>query len=238
LRVLFLTTVALAGMIFADVEAFSSDSVAFEPALPQPGSTQKPPPQEQVQDLLGTIIARPLFAPSRHPPDTPSSNRAAEDELKDVRLTGILVEPHLRLAIFAVSGAKPLALSEGEALNGWRLESILPQEVLLSGPGGARTLELKADSKLVRQARVPAARPKPPQAAPPGPAGTGATGQPVAARAGTSGQPVPARTGATGQPVAARAGATGQPVPANSQSPPAPPSPSAPQRPRRKTHDE
>jgi hypothetical protein len=236
---MFIITVALAGMILVDVEASGSDSVAFEPALPQPEITQKPaPPQEQVPDLLETILARPLFTQSRHPPDTTSSKGPADTGLADVRLTGILVEPHLRLAIFAVSGAKPLTLSEGEALNGWRLDSISPQEVLLSGPGGARTLELKADSKLVRQARVPAARPKPPQAAPPGPAGTGAAGQPVAARAGTSGQPVPARTGATGQPVAARAGATGQPVPANSQSPPAPPSPSAPQRPRRKAHDE
>jgi general secretion pathway protein N len=89
-----------------------------------------------------------------------------------MRLTGIVTEPDHHLAIFAVNGAKPLRVTEGEAVSGWRIESITPREVSLSGPGGTKTLEPKLDPNLVQQAPPappanPAARqpaqPQPPQ---------------------------------------------------------------------------
>jgi hypothetical protein len=67
-----------------------------------------------------------------------------------MRLTGIVTEPD-HVAIFAMNGAKPLRVSEGEAASGWRIESIAPQEVSLSGPGGTKTLEPKPDPNLVQQ---------------------------------------------------------------------------------------
>src|SRR5262249_40420856 len=64
---------------------------------------------------------------------------------------------------------KPRTLSVGEALNDWKLDSISPEEVSLSGPGGTRTLQPKVDTTLVRQARVPT---PPAQSPPAAPAGT------------------------------------------------------------------
>jgi hypothetical protein len=81
---------------------------------------------------------------------TPSSANDADSPLRDVRLTGIVIAPDLRIAIFAVTGASPLVLSEGEALKDWRLDSISPGRVVLSGPAGNIVLKPKLDADLVR----------------------------------------------------------------------------------------
>jgi hypothetical protein len=66
--------------------------------------------------------------------ETPSSANAADSPLRDVRLTGVVIGPDLRMAIFAVTGTNSRVLSEGETLKGWRLERISPKAVMLSGP--------------------------------------------------------------------------------------------------------
>src|SRR5690348_16319017 len=68
--------------------------------------------------------------------ETPSSANDADSSLRDVRLTGVVIGPDLRMAIFAVTGTNSCVLSEGETLKGWRLESISPKAVMLSGPAG------------------------------------------------------------------------------------------------------
>jgi len=57
-------------------------------------------------------------------------------------------------------------VTEGEAVSGWRVESITPHEVSLSGPGGTKTLEPKLDANLVQQPppQPPAANPGAPGA--------------------------------------------------------------------------
>src|SRR5207248_70950 len=88
---------------------------------------QNPRPEEQV----ATILARPLFSSTRRPPqDAPSG--AVSDDLADARLTAIVTTPRHRMAIFAVSGDKPLKVAEGDAVSGWRVENITPREVSLS----------------------------------------------------------------------------------------------------------
>ncbi|MGH7100206.1 MAG: hypothetical protein ACREE4_21525, partial [Stellaceae bacterium] len=72
--------------------------------------------------------------------------------IADMRLTGIVTAPRERFAIFAVTGAKPLTVKEGEEVSGWRIEAITPDAVSVSGPGGAETLQPKADKSLVRTA--------------------------------------------------------------------------------------
>jgi hypothetical protein len=73
----------------------------------------------------------------------------------DVRLSGIVIEPDRRIAIFAVNGAKSVALLEGETLNDWRVDSISAQQVSLSGPSGTMALKPKSDATLVRPAAPP-----------------------------------------------------------------------------------
>jgi hypothetical protein len=65
----------------------------------------------------------------------------------------------LREAIFAVTGADPLVLSEGDTLRGWRLDSIAPEKVVLSGPDGSMALAPKPDANLVRSPPPAAAGP-------------------------------------------------------------------------------
>ena len=104
---------------------------------------QNPRPEE----LVATALARPLFSSTRRPPqDAPSG--AADSDLSDARLTGIVTTPGRRIAIFAVNGDKPLKVAEGDAVSGWRIESITPREVSLSGPTGGKTLQPKLDPTL------------------------------------------------------------------------------------------
>ena len=105
-------------------------------------------PHENVRELLATVLARPLFNPSRRPSDKADTGTGAAG-LGDSRLTGIVTEPKRRIAIFVVTGGKPLIVGEGENVNGWRIDSITPQEVSLSGPDGTKTLTPKSDPSLV-----------------------------------------------------------------------------------------
>ena len=135
------------------------------------------PPSTRLDDLLAQALSRPLFSSTRRPPQTAGNDSVVSSDLADTRLTGIVTEPGHHVAIFAVNGAKPLRLTEGEAVSGWRIESITPREVSLSGPGGTKTLEPKLDPSLAQPPPGPtpvvnpAARlPAPPTAAQPGPA--------------------------------------------------------------------
>lgn len=197
---LFTVCVALAGVVFFELKSSGGDVEPAPPIPPRAAAALAPPRGQQasLENLVATILAQPLFSPTRRPPDTGSS-QSSDTGLGDVRLTGIVVEPDRRLAIFALSGqTKPLTLSEGEALNGWRLDNIVPEQVSLTGPGGTTTLEPKPDAKLVRQVRLPAAPAQPqaatpagPAAAPPGPARIGAPRQLGAAKTQTPALPFP-----------------------------------------------
>jgi hypothetical protein len=94
--------------------------------------------------------AEPPVNPTQHPPKTASSANDSASALRDVRLTGVVIGPDLRIAIFAMSGTNARVLSQGEVLKGWRLDSISPKGVVLSGPAGNIMLEPQADAKLVR----------------------------------------------------------------------------------------
>jgi hypothetical protein len=108
---------------------------------------------------IAAILARPLFSPGRRPPQSNLGNAADDSGLADSRLTGIVIEPGRRFAIFAPEGAKSLTVTEGEIVSGWRVESISPREVSLSGPDGTKTLQPKFDPNL-----APPPEPTPPPA--------------------------------------------------------------------------
>jgi hypothetical protein len=134
-----------AALILLGRSFISSDSALFE---------RSPPTTET--GAQAREIAEP--GPTQRPPEATSSDHAGDLRPSDVRLSGIVIEPDRRIAIFAVNGAKSVVLSEGEALKDWRIDSISRQEVLLSGPAGTMTLKPKADANLVRPA-PPAATP-------------------------------------------------------------------------------
>ena len=127
--------------------AGTEDAVVAQTARSEAASPITRPQNSRPEELVATALARPLFSSTRRPPqDAPSG--AAADDLTDARLTGIVTTPGHRIAIFAVSGDKPLKVAEGDAVSGWRIESITPREVSLSGPSGTKSLQPKLDPSL------------------------------------------------------------------------------------------
>ena len=192
---LFLLTggcVLFGAILFLELDAGGEDtSQAVEIARrhePAPAMRRQQIPK--LDDLVATILARPLFSSTRRPPQNASAGASADNDLADTRLTGIVTEPGRRLAIFAVNGEKPLKVAEGDAVSGWRIESISAREVSLSGPGGSKTLQPKMDPNLA----PPAGPPPPAVAGPPGARFPTAQG-PVPGR-----PPIPPAAIAAGQP--------------------------------------
>jgi len=168
------------GVIVVELSSDDGAASASAPVALRPDAGTPPrAPGPRVGDLLATILARPLFSPTRQPaahPDQPTGL-----DLGNVRLTGIVIEPGLHLAIFAVPDAKPIVRSEGEMMNEWRLDSITPEEVVLSGPAGTASLQPKIDASLVRRTVAPPRPPNQPQAAAPNPQPAAVAARPGAA---------------------------------------------------------
>jgi hypothetical protein len=185
-RVLLLVFVGagLAALNLAELRGGGDGIVAAPPPAriaATPGGPQAP--REAVSQLLATVLVRPLFSPTRRP----ATGDEPVAEAFGARLTGIIVAPERRVAIFAGSGGKPLIASEGDSIDGWDVETITPNEVSLKGPTGVRTLQPKMDSTLARAQSPPqsgAAPQHPPLAGPPaGPTVRPPTPKPPAAAA-------------------------------------------------------
>ena len=125
----------------------------------------------RLDELVATALARPLFSSTRRPPQTAPAGGTGDGDLADRRLTGIVTTPGHRLAIFAVTGDKPLTVAEGDEMSGWHVESITPREVSLTGPSGTKTLLPKLDPNLAappipniagRPPNLPPGTPRPP----------------------------------------------------------------------------
>jgi general secretion pathway protein N len=195
-------------IIIVELEAAGTEdaAVAKVAARPDTAPTMRLQQNPRIDELLAATLARPLFSSTRRPPQSASTDAATDSDLADTRLTGIVTEPGRRTAIFAVNGDKPLRVAEGEAVSGWRIESITPREVSLSGPSGTKTLQPKMDPNLAPPpgqpptgnagGRIPTppaagAGPRPPAAGagsrPPSPPAVAGVGQPN--RAGTPGEP-------------------------------------------------
>ena len=159
--------VVCAGLIPIEFGSVSSHRPLPGARLPSPEIKSAAPEIRKLTD--------PLFSPTQRRPETASSANDADSPLRDVRLTGVVIGPDVRIAIFAMTGTNSRVLSEGETLNGWRLESISPKAVMLSGPAGNIVLKPQPDANLVRPpppVAVQSGQPDPPMA--------GAAGQPMA----------------------------------------------------------
>jgi hypothetical protein len=114
--------------------------------LPSWSSTPVPPAPKRIAALNRTdtrlvardteawasaILARPLFSISRRPPKVAAGRNAAVDGMP--RLSGIMIAPGIRKAIFAPEGGgKPVVLGEGATLADTSIRTIEPGEVILA----------------------------------------------------------------------------------------------------------
>lgn len=182
---------AFGAIVFIEVGPAGTDAGVTGEVAGRPTATPAIRRQQnpRLDELLATVLARPLFSSTRRPPQTASTEAATDSDLAGTRLTGIVTEPGRRIAVFAVNGAKPLRLGEGEDVSGWRIESITPREVSLSGPSGSKTLQPKFDPSLAPPPeKPPPVNPRARFPAPPGAPAAAARPPSVAA----AGQPSPA----------------------------------------------
>jgi hypothetical protein len=105
------------------------------------------PEPDHTADWVSSILGRPLFSLGRRQVPTSSADAGGPAASQGLpRLTGVLVGPFGRNAIFAAEGRKPLVVSEGGKVDAWTVQSISVGGVRVSGPGGAITLQPSFES--------------------------------------------------------------------------------------------
>jgi hypothetical protein len=162
LLTLSMVSAVLAGLLILELR----DGPPHEPPVPTPPQqktslfvpSSRGPLRNQDDQYVATILARPLFSPNRRPPAAaPPGNHHASPELG--RLTGVVVSPAGKSAIFAgTGGPEPIVLGEGAHIGEYVVRSIGTGTVVVTGPGGQRLLHPAFD---------PNPPPRPAPAAPP-----------------------------------------------------------------------
>jgi hypothetical protein len=152
LSLLLAGCLAFGAVLFVELASGGGKDAALPEAAPRANvaPAASPQPNPRAGELLESALARPLFSSTRRPPQSATDDGTADTDLSDKRLTGIVTAPGHHIAIFAVKDAKPLILAEGETVSGWRIDTIGPIEVALSGPGGNKTLRPKPDPTLAQ----------------------------------------------------------------------------------------
>ncbi|MGH7044781.1 MAG: hypothetical protein ACREE2_00140 [Stellaceae bacterium] len=140
-----------AAIVVAELRPSPAQPTQASVTIPAPSPLPAPPPRGMdsgYDTLMATALARPLFSSTRRPPRGNSTDQADDTGLADTRLAGIVITPGHRIAIFAPTDAKAVTVTEGQTVGSWRVESITPLEVSLSGPDGTKTLQPKFDPNL------------------------------------------------------------------------------------------
>lgn len=149
LPMLLTLSAAIAGVVAWQISTLSDDAPLPRTPLPQtraePGAAPRPAePPGQAAAWAATLLARPPFSPDRRPPG-PGAAAPALPDAPLPRLTGILVTPEGRSAIFA-GQPQPTVVREGGILGRFSVQRIEPGQVILAGPDGPRILRPAFDA--------------------------------------------------------------------------------------------
>jgi len=155
-----LITLALAVLAATSIATFAASVSARQPgeaaASIAPVRTKpvvlREPPSPNVDALVAEILRQPLFSPSRQPPDNRPMGEAAIAEKEPLelpgRLEGTAVLPGIREALFEREGDKPLAVKEGQTIDGWTVASIRPDRVILHSDDGEQIVKPANDAHI------------------------------------------------------------------------------------------
>jgi hypothetical protein len=119
-------------------------------------------PEDHTDAWLADVLARPLFSRDRKP--TPPASKAGGSQTLAAlpRLTGVVLGPFGRTAIFAgTDGAKAVVVNEGKTVGPYTVQSIRPGGVTVDGPQGEQRVSLGADA--ATRSALAAEIPRPPQ---------------------------------------------------------------------------
>ncbi len=138
LTALWLTAAGLLAVLAWEISGSPQEDVV--PARsPATAVTAPPEPGEiSTREWVATVLARPLFSPDRRPAVATATAGAGLSGLP--RLTGIMVGPFGRSAIFAADSHKPIIVQEGARIAAYTVKTIDAAEVRVVGPDGMRVL--------------------------------------------------------------------------------------------------
>lgn len=122
----------------------------------QGGATVTAPP-DHTASWVSTALGRPLFTPSRRPPAIVRLAKGRQNGLP--RLSGIMITPTTRLAIFAPATGKPIVTNEGSRIGAFTVRAITADEVTVIGPHGVDVLHTVFSGKGDGSAAAPASAP-------------------------------------------------------------------------------
>jgi len=92
-------------------------------------------------DALGEIVARPLFNDTRRPITVENPVVAVTPTDLNVMLSGIVIGETKQIAhLKSLTDKQTLALSVGEKIGDWKIQSIFPDHVVLESGGRVETL--------------------------------------------------------------------------------------------------
>jgi hypothetical protein len=94
-------------------------------------------------DAMATeILKRPLFSEGRLPPQPKILKAAAPEPPKlQGRLAGVMLQPDLKQALFTRPGGKPMAVKEGDVIDGWTVGKIEIDSVTLTSAFGQQIVK-------------------------------------------------------------------------------------------------
>jgi hypothetical protein len=122
-------------------------------------------PMDHTDQWVASALARPLFSRDRRPTPEATKTSGGPAFASLPRLTGVVIGPFGRTAIFAVGEAgKAVEVKEGKSLGAYTVRAIAPGRVTVAGPEGERVVQLSADA--ATRSTLAAEMPQPPQAAP------------------------------------------------------------------------
>jgi len=133
-------TCGLMAVLAWEVGMFSAAEPAIESRPGVPAAANSVAAADHSSEWVATILARPPLSPDRRPPSEVQATAGSATPEGLPRLSGVLVGPFGRSAIFAAEGHKPVVVPEGGRIGGWTVRSIEGGTVEVTGPGGARTL--------------------------------------------------------------------------------------------------
>ncbi|MCH7711885.1 MAG: hypothetical protein IH903_09650 [Proteobacteria bacterium] len=127
------------------------------PALPAARAFQMPP----IEDF-GETLDRPLFSKIRRPPapDAPAEEPEKKRKVK-VRLAGVVISPKERVALVQGPRGRDITrLREGQEIEGWVLESILADRIVLRFGELREEVKIEGEVRRAPRKRTKKARPK------------------------------------------------------------------------------
>jgi len=135
----------LAGVIAMELRAdVGGGEPDFPPARAASGIALAPAALPVVADaVVQDVLARPLFTPNRQPSARSSAKAQGASDAFRRRLTGVAIGPAIRKAVFAGEGRdKPVVVAEGEALDGWTVDSVSAGAVTVRAGNASQIVEI------------------------------------------------------------------------------------------------